>query len=266
MSRAETRRYHSAWHRAMRTAAQKGLMSTLIHSVVSLEVEGEHNVEGLEGPFIVVANHSSHLDAPVMMTALPRELSKDLATAVAGDYFYEQTWRKAMTSLFFNSYPVDRKGKKSKRAGLSVSLLRQGVPLLIFPEGTRSRTGEMARFTPGAAALARALRVPVVPVAMVGNHEAMPVGASWPTRGRPPVKVLIGKPIRVRAGESLTGLNTRVESTVSAMFRARTATVLQPESWPADGQDGEQSAGTEARQADSSGGPGGVPGRQKDVS
>lgn len=218
-----TDRYHWAWHRALRRAAQRGPMRALISSVVSIRVDGEANVEGLEPPFIVVANHSSHLDAPVLMTSLPYSLTRHLATAVAADYFYEQKWRSTLTSVFFNSYPVDREGRKSKRAGLSVSLLRQGVPLLIFPEGTRSRTGEMAHFKPGAAALARALRVPVVPVALIGAHDAMPVGRNWPVPGRPEVKVLIGEPVRVRSGESLTDFNSRVEARVVAMHTSGSA-------------------------------------------
>ncbi len=232
-----TDRYHWAWHRALRRVCQRGPMRALIASIVTVRVDGEANAEGLTPPFIVVANHSSHLDAPVLMTSLPYSITRHLATAVAADYFYEQKWRSTLTSVFFNSYPVDREGRKSKRAGLSVSLLRQGVPLLIFPEGTRSRTGEMARFKPGAAALARALRVPVLPVALIGAHDAMPVGRSWPVSGRPEVRVLIGEPVEVRSGESLTDFNSRVEARVVAMHTSGSANP------PDDEPDGDAAAG-----------------------
>lgn len=224
--RRPTDRYQWAWHRAVRYVCQRMILKAVINTEVSVTVEGERNVEGLQGPFILVANHSSHLDAPSIITALPYELTKNLAVAVAGDYFYEQVWRRTLTSFFFNSYPVDRDGRKSKRAGLSVSLLRAGVPLLIFPEGTRSRDGRMRDFKPGAAALARALRIPVVPLAVVGAHDAMPVGRNWPKPGRMPVKLLIGKPVRVRTGESLTDLNARITARVQAMHTTQTATVL----------------------------------------
>jgi 1-acyl-sn-glycerol-3-phosphate acyltransferase len=226
MSRTPTDRYHMAWHRSVRYACQRIILRAVVDAEVSVTVEGERNVEGLDGPFILVANHSSHLDAATIFARLPYNLTKNMAQAVAGDYFYEQAWRRTMTSFFFNSYPVDRDGRKSKRAGLSVSLLRSGIPLCIFPEGTRSRDGVMKSFKPGAAAIGRALRVPVVPVAIVGAHEAMPVGRNWPKPGRPPVKLLIGKPLRVKAGESLIDFNERVEGRVRAMHTTQSTTVL----------------------------------------
>lgn len=226
MSRRSTDRYHWAWHRAVRRVCQRVLLKAVIGAEVRVTVEGERNVEGLEGPFIVVGNHSSHLDAATMLTYLPYSLTRNLATATAGDYFYNNPVRSNFVGLFFNSYPVDRGVRNSKNAGLSVSLLRSGVPLLIYPEGTRSRDGVMKSFKPGAAALGRALRVPVVPVAIVGAHEAMPAGRNWPKPGRPPVKLLIGKPLRVRAGESLADFNERVENRVRAMYTTQSATVL----------------------------------------
>ena len=226
MTRKPTDRYHMAWHRAVRYVCQRLILRAVVDAEVRVSVEGERNVEGLTGPFILVANHSSHLDAATIFSRLPYSLTKDVAQAVAGDYFYEQVWRRTLTSFFFNSYPVDRDGRKSKRAGLSVSLLRSGVPLCIFPEGTRSRDGVMKSFKPGAAALGRALRVPVVPVAICGAHEAMPVGRNWPQPGRQPVKLLIGKPLRVKAGESLADFNDRVEGRVRAMHTTGSTTVL----------------------------------------
>ncbi|SEE80834.1 lysophospholipid acyltransferase family protein [Ruania alba] len=226
---SKTSRYHSPLHRWARYFAQRLILRSVIFSNVRVTVEGERHVADLDGPFIVVANHSSHLDAPLCITALPYSVTKNVATAVAADYFYSSTWRSMLTSLFFNSYPVERGKSRGKSAGLSVTLLRQGVPLLIFPEGTRSRTGEMADFTPGAAALGRALRVPIVPVALVGAHDAMPPGTFWPKSGRMPVKVLIGKPVRVRPREALADLNARLTARVRAMHTMQTSYVLVTE-------------------------------------
>lgn len=230
--RRKTGRYHSRVHRWLRYVAQRLILRPVITSSVRVTVEGERNLAGLDGPFILVANHSSHLDAPLCLTALPYRVTKNIATAAGADYFYQSKWRSTLTSLFFNSYPVERGKSRGKSAGLSVTLLRQGVPLLIFPEGTRSRSGEMADFTPGAAALARALRLPVVPVALVGAHDAMPVGTVWPKSGRMPVKVLIGKPLRVRAGEKLPEFNARAQARVRAMHTMQTSYVLVPEDTP----------------------------------
>src|SRR5699024_9131055 len=135
MSGKPTDRYHWAWHRALRRFAQRVILRGFINSLVSNDVEGKENIEGVDGTFILIANHSSHLDAPVLFSSLPYSLTKNLATAVAADYFYSQKWRSTLTSVFFNSYPVERDGRrtggrggKPKRAGLSISLLRQDVP------------------------------------------------------------------------------------------------------------------------------------------
>lgn len=227
-----TDRYHWAWHRWARYVAQRLILRPIVFSTTRVTVAGEANLEGLRPPFVVVANHSSHLDAPLVITALPWRVTRHLATAVAADYFYRQAWRRTLTSFFFNSYPVERGRGKKREAGLSVTLLRENIPLAIFPEGTRSRTGEMAPFTPGAAALARALRVPLVPLALVGAHDAMPPGASWPKPGRLPVKVIIGKPIEARRGENLPDLNERLTTQVRQMLTNQTPYVLVPESAP----------------------------------
>ncbi|WP_434081306.1 lysophospholipid acyltransferase family protein [Sanguibacter sp. Z1732] len=129
--------------------------------------------------------------------------------------------------------------------------MRENIPLAIFPEGTRSRTGEMAPFTPGAAALARALRVPLVPLALVGAHDAMPPGASWPKPGRLPVKVIIGKPIEARRGENLPDLNERLTTQVRHMLTNQTPYVVVPESAPS------ASSGHGEDQADDDAAPGG---------
>jgi alkyldihydroxyacetonephosphate synthase len=128
-----------------------------------------------------------------------------------------------MTTLFFNSYPVDRTSGSGSGAGLSTALLDQGVPLLIFPEGTRSRTGEPGRFKAGAASLARTSRIPVVPVAIVGAHQAMPVGTFWPRWGRRPVRVVVGAPVDTRRkGETLGTLNRRIAAAVLELMDAGT--------------------------------------------
>ena len=86
--------------------------------------------------------------------------------------------------MFFNAFPVDRTGLRGKR-GMATSLLDDGVPLLLFPEGTRSRTGDMGSFKPGAAALCISRDVPCLPIGIVGAESAMPRGKNWPDRGRP---------------------------------------------------------------------------------
>jgi 1-acyl-sn-glycerol-3-phosphate acyltransferase len=164
----------------------------------------------------MVSNHSSHLDAPLLIGALPRKLARYVAAGAAADYFFDVWWRKGLTALFFNAFPVDRTGLRGKR-GMATSLLDDGVPLLLFPEGTRSRTGEMGNFKPGAAALCISRDVPCVPVALVGASDAMPRGASWPVKGRPPVYVVFGAPMRPEDGEKAAVFSDRIAKEVRGL-------------------------------------------------
>ena len=219
--------YHSDSKARMRKLVRAAVTRPVIKTVVAPHVEGQSNVDGLTGAYIVVGNHSSHLDAPMVFSLLPNHMTQKLATGAAADYFYRKQRISKLTSLFFNTYPVERKGKPSAHPGraahMTSRLLQEGIPILIFPEGTRSRTGEMGVFKPGAAALSIKLDVPIVPLAMHGGHEAMPVGSKFPTLNRPPVQLYIGKPIKAREGESPEDFMARVRSYIGAMLEQRTA-------------------------------------------
>lgn len=206
-------RYTSSAHAATRWVAQRGLLKPLVWSLTSVTVQGVEHLEGLRAPFVVVANHSSHLDAPLILGALPSRLARYLAAGAAADYFFDVWWRKGLTALFFNAFPVERNGVRH-RSAMGTTLLSDGVPLLLFPEGTRSRTGEMARFKRGTAALCIATGVPCVPMALVGASTAMPRGTNWPVRGRTPVTVVFGEPLLPLEGERSAAFTQRLEERV----------------------------------------------------
>ncbi len=216
---ASTKRYHAAWHRWARFVAQRVLLRPVVHLTTKVSVLGAENLDDLDAPFIVVANHSSHLDAPLLVTELPRRYTRTMAVNAAADYFYRWWWMKAATSLFFNTYPVSRtNADMGKGRGLANRLLSEDVPVVVFPEGTRRGTESgVKRFKPGAAALSIAQGVPCVPVAIIGTSAAMPVGRFWPKPGRPPVTVVIGAPIHPEPGERTRELTERLEAKVAAM-------------------------------------------------
>ena len=91
------------------------------------------------------------------------------------------------------------------------------MPLLLFPEGGRSKTGEMGNFKPGAAALCISRDVPAVPVCIVGAAEAMPYGQSWPNRGRQPVYVTFGEPMWADDGETAVQFSERMAKEVRGL-------------------------------------------------
>lgn len=208
-----TDRFTSKPLAALRFLAQRALLKPLVWNLVKVTVHGAERVDGLSAPFIAVANHSSHLDAPLIMGWLPRRLSRYLAAGAAADYFFDVRWRKALTILFFGAFAIERNGER-KRGGLSRSLLTRGVPILIFPEGGRSKSGEIGRFKPGAAALSLATQVPCLPIALVGASTAMPRGRNWPKPGRLPVAVVIGAPMLPDAQESAEDFSRRLADEV----------------------------------------------------
>lgn len=206
-------RFTSPTVAAIRFVAQRGLLKPLVWTLVKVTVHGRENLDAVKAPFIVIANHSSHLDAPLIIGWLPRRLSRYLAAGAAADYFFDVPWRKWLTTLFFNAFAIERNGE-GKRGGSSRSLLERDVPLLIFPEGGRSKTGEMGRFKSGAAALAIATKVPCVPIALVGASTAMPRGVNWPKPGRLPVAVVCGAPMLPHDGETADDFTRRLSDEV----------------------------------------------------
>jgi 1-acyl-sn-glycerol-3-phosphate acyltransferase len=200
-------------HAGARFVAQRLILKPVVWRLTTVTVLGREHLTGVEGPFVIVSNHSSHLDAPLILGALPRKLARYVAAGAAADYFFDVWWRKGLTALFFNAFPVDRTGLRGRK-GMATGLLDEGVPLLLFPEGTRSRTGELAPFKPGAAALCVSRDVPCIPVAIVGAAQAMPRDTAWPVSGRPPVHVTFGEPIRPDDGETVMEFSDRIAKEV----------------------------------------------------
>jgi 1-acyl-sn-glycerol-3-phosphate acyltransferase len=165
---------------------------------------GREKLESVKGPLILVANHSSHLDTPVILSALPRRLRKRTVVAAAADYFYRNRVVASAVSLVFNTVPIERRrgGGMSKNGGHLDQLLDQGWSVLLFPEGTRSRDGMPGPLRRGAAVLAAAHNLSIVPIRVTGTAEAMPPGRFWPRRlhaiplsRRHRIEVAFGEPI-----------------------------------------------------------------------
>jgi 1-acyl-sn-glycerol-3-phosphate acyltransferase len=166
---------------------------------------GRDKLSRIKGPVILVANHTSHIDTPVILAALPRKLRKRTAVAAAADYFYRNKLVASLVSLIFNTVPMERKGGGlGKQATDHLDrLLDEGWNLLVYPEGTRSRSGGAGRVRRGAAVLAKRHKLPVVPIRVSGTRAVMPPGRFWPKRlhgrvlsKRHRVQVSFGEPIK----------------------------------------------------------------------
>lgn len=222
-----------------RFIAQRGLLVPVAFSTVSVEVHGAKELKKKVGKsFIVVANHSSHLDAPLILGSLPMRMSRYLAAGAAADYFFDVWWRRGLTGLFFNAFPVDRTGVNPRSVSAKV-LLQKGVPLLVFPEGTRAKDyRKLGHFKPGAAALAASTGVPIIPVALVGAGRAHPRGGKWPKPGRLKVGVVYGEPMLARDGEVASDFMARVKSEIERLLAEHSPRILGHDFTPENPEEG----------------------------
>jgi 1-acyl-sn-glycerol-3-phosphate acyltransferase len=196
-----------------------GVLGPLMDLYTRRRVVGRERLDDLTGPVLFVANHNSHMDTPVILRALPSRWRRRTAVAAASDYFYDKRLKALSASLAFGTLPLDRsrgRGVGSGQTGHLDRLIRDGGSLLIFPEGTRSRDGRVARLRSGAALLAQQHHLPIVPIHVSGTRAAMPRGRRWMVfkAGRPgprhPIEVHFGNPIVPRDGERLSEVMERV--------------------------------------------------------
>ena len=154
--------------RRIRQSGTGSLIRSYLRLANNLRITGGQNLPA-RGPFGRVANHSSHLDALALATSIPRARATDVTLLAAGDTFFCSRSRAALASLFLNARPVWRGACGSNALGtLRRHLLRardqsRGPIMVLFPEGTRSRRGEIAKFKAGVGALVAGTSIPVVP-------------------------------------------------------------------------------------------------------
>ena len=140
----------------------------------------------------LVANHCSHLDALALCRAMPPRLTGRVFSLAAGEVFFDNPAASGFAAMAVNALPLWR-GLTSAAADLAPlrrRLVEDLIVLVLFPEGTRSRTGQMARFRPGVGALVAGTAVPVVPCLLRGTFAAWPASRRLPRPAR--VELTIG--------------------------------------------------------------------------
>ncbi len=173
-------------------------VSAHLHLLERLEVTGRQHLPA-EPPFVLVANHASHMDALILATLLPPHLRTCTFPVAAGDTFFETPVRAALSANLLNALPLWRQhAGRHAIADLRDRLCNQPCGLILFPEGTRSRTGEMGRFKPGLGMLVAGRPVPVVPCLLTGTAEAWPAGRRLPRPGCA-ITAALGPPLRFDA-------------------------------------------------------------------
>jgi 1-acyl-sn-glycerol-3-phosphate acyltransferase len=214
-------------HRALRTDQLAGLSRAAVdpgHALIaplfqafcglflkrlgSLTVEAAAALPGR--PFMVCANHSSHVDSAVLMAAsgLPFQRCGLLA---AEDYFFCQPVRLRVVSSVLRLIPVERRptaeGLAATIEGCRRFLQTGGQMLVAYPEGTRSMNGRIAPFKRGPVTVALTFDLPIVPAYISGTDRVLPKGRSVPVPAA--VTVRFGAALNVRPGEGASSLRAR---------------------------------------------------------
>jgi 1-acyl-sn-glycerol-3-phosphate acyltransferase len=199
-------------HRIARLWARSSVFS----SGAGLQVLGLENIPAEAAVF--AANHTSYMDTPVVFASLP--------------FQFRILAKKELWTLPFIGWYLNRSGQipintENPRATLSslgagVRTLRDGLSVFVFPEGGRTTDGTLQPFLNGAAYLAIRAQVPLVPIALIGVYDLLPIHTAhfYPSPDRTPLKLVFGDPIQthgrtLRESESLTEqLRQSIESLI----------------------------------------------------
>ena len=184
------------------------LQKVLYDRLLETHYEGRSNIPPHTN-FIVAANHTSHLDMGLTKMALG-EAGKDMVVLAAADYFFDTKYKRAVIENFTNLVPMERSGSLRQSLRHARSFLDRGYNALIFPEGTRSLTGEMADFKPVIGYLALHAGVGILPIYLYGTHDAMPKGSSVIKSRK--VGARIGRYLSVEELEEMTKGMARAEA------------------------------------------------------
>jgi long-chain acyl-CoA synthetase len=171
---------------------------------------------------IVVANHASHLDMGLVRHALGT-YGEDIVSLAAQDYFFEGGLKKAFFANLTNLVALDRQGGLRAALRQASDVIASGKTVLLFPEGTRSTTGEIGEFKSMVGQLALAEGVDVLPVFLAGTHAAMPKGSVLPTKRE--VDARIGPPLRIEDLRRLTAGMSSADAAREVAKLARAAVV-----------------------------------------
>jgi 1-acyl-sn-glycerol-3-phosphate acyltransferase len=145
-----------------------------------MQINGRENLPE-RGSFVLVCNHTSHLDTLSMLCSVPLKQIHKTFPAAAADYFFSSLPRSAVSAILINALPFDRKLKGAESLTVCSRLLaNEGNVLIIFPEGTRTTTGEMSRFRSGIGRLVVGTDIPVIPCFLDGGLNALPKGKAFP--------------------------------------------------------------------------------------
>ncbi len=196
-------------HLSIKTRLLRLGMRIAYHGYFSIKTYGKAHIPDGK-PCIFVANHTSHLDTGAVVTALGKS-ARGIKILAARDYFFNTRFKAWFFGKLFKFLPFERKDNFSQflqDVRTSHEIMLENRCLLIYPEGTRSVTGELQPFKAGLGLLAYETGAPVVPTYIDGAYQALPKGKNLPRRKQ--IKVVFGEPMTLRASEDGAAINHEV--------------------------------------------------------
>jgi long-chain acyl-CoA synthetase len=205
-------------------AALYALDRWLLRGLFRLEVEGADRLPEPGRAFVLAPNHVSYLDPLAIAAALePSRLEHTYWGGWTGAVF-DSRFKRGLARIV-RVLPIDPSAGARRNLAFAAAVLKQQRSLVWFPEGRRSSDGQLQDFRQGIGLLLEHLPAPVVPVAVHGTHEALPVGRRWPRFRR--IRVQFGEPLEpdelAQAGDGeqtaeriVTGLQRRMQALLEA--------------------------------------------------
>lgn len=187
------------------------------------------------GPLLIIGNHVTAYDAALIEYALPPRLRRRIAVAMMGEmledfrHFRNPDWPPGhkgfyilgppaywLVTALYNVFPLPRQRDFQASFAHAGKALDRGYNVMVFPEGTRSAEGQLARFRPGIGLLVKESFVPVVPVAIRGLGELKTRKRGWFRSGT--IEVLVGDPIQFAVEETEAAITTRLHAGVEKLL------------------------------------------------
>jgi long-chain acyl-CoA synthetase len=211
----------------LRFAAHYLLMRPAIMLLGWPRIEGREHLRGVKGPLLVVSNHVADVDAGFILTALPARFRHRLAVAAGGEALetlrtrpanrnvllrmYDRVqWLMGVTLL--NLFPLPREAGFRRSFAYAGEAVDRGYSVLVFPEGRHTKDGKMNPFRAGIGLLAQNLRIPVLPIRIVGLFEVKHAGKKFTAPWK--IRVRIGEPKKFEPGTSAETIAAELQKTV----------------------------------------------------
>lgn len=229
-SKPEFPAWNRLWFaRIIRRVALTMLFFPMVRAIAHTRISGQEHLSSLDGPVIFAPNHQSHLDTPLILSALPSRYRYRVAPAMWKEYFdghfcpsrhtrYER-FRDSilywLIALFFNAFPIPQTEAGARQSLRYLGdLVSDNWSVLFFPEGERTESGEIKPFQQGIGLIAAKLGVPIVPIRLRGLDKILHRHEWWPRPGR--VEIVIGPPLHLK-GQEHAALAKQVEIAVRAL-------------------------------------------------